>query len=445
MRLSDACTNVQASDSTRNSNWPYRRSRGVGLLKPARQVRSTAHLRRLLVEPLTRTYLVGSERWQPRSYQCFNPDLKTHSTLSADLRIHGVKQCLHSDPKHVVRHKIMSRTSHNREYAQRLGQVYGDDFQEEVIFLLGQTYTAFQRVPQKPGGDGGLDGLTHDYSHGYCIYGLDLQPSSKTSADELRKKIAAKFRSDLRSLFELTHENNVLIYEENKPLAAILTAGKKLKLIRLIANYMEDHRLLGDLNTSFVEYKSASRQKYVESDCSFTLWGPDDICNQLVINDTALFRIREPGIATIIEEVENTAPHELPAPAVAIDSLEDKLKHLSNEAEFITEQKEQILTEWRRHLLLMQKFNTHLPDLHKKLESLVKKVALEATMESAAGKNANIAPELISQMRDRIYQGATSILGQVMPDAVAHEFAEWTVAKLIGHCPLDWRAKKRTA
>lgn len=337
----------------------------------------------------------------------------------------------------------MSRTSHNREYAQLLGQIYGDEFQEEIIFLLTRTYLDFQRIAQKPHGDGGFDGLSHGLTHGYFCYGLDLQPTSKTTPDELRTKVARKFREDFRKIFELKYEGKALVHEENSRLATVLTAGKKVKHLRLIANYAEDHRLIGDLNQSWTEYKQASACRFIDDTCGWHLWGPDDICGNLIIDEIALFRIKEPNIANIISEIENTEPHQLPPPTITTDNLEDKIMALNNDKEFIEEQKEYILTDWRRHLFMMQKFNTHIPDYHKRLEVLVKKSAAEANFASVAGPKA--APtELVRNVREKIYFGAKAILCPAMPDSVAQEFADWTVARMIGHCPLDWRKSKQS-
>ena len=60
----------------------------------------------------------------------------------------------------------------------------------------------FQRIPDKPSGDGGLDGLSHGQSCGYCCYGPEQEPF-KTNRVGLKKDIVEKFRNDLRKLFEV--------------------------------------------------------------------------------------------------------------------------------------------------------------------------------------------------------------------------------------------------
>ena len=56
-------------------------------------------------------------------------------------------------------------------YADYLGALEGNEFQDHVCFRLGRRFTDFQPVPANPGGDGGVDGLSHGLTQGYCCYG----------------------------------------------------------------------------------------------------------------------------------------------------------------------------------------------------------------------------------------------------------------------------------
>jgi hypothetical protein len=149
------------------------------------------------------------------------------------------------------------------EYARKLGLLSGDPFEAEVVVALQQTFTGngFQRVPDKPQGDGGLDGLSHGRTRAYCCYGPELQPSPRTLAAALRKKIADKFKSDLRRLLELDFKSSKLVKKANDELATVLgdPPSVKIQVIVLITNVFEDKRLIGDLGNAFDEYKKASK------------------------------------------------------------------------------------------------------------------------------------------------------------------------------------------
>src|SRR5262245_56577779 len=94
---------------------------------------------------------------------------------------------------------VAQRITPADEYARKLGLLLGNDFEDEVVIALQQTDLAFQRVPRKPNGDGGLDGFSHGRTVVYCCYGLEVIHEPGINAAEKRKrlvkKIVAKFKS----------------------------------------------------------------------------------------------------------------------------------------------------------------------------------------------------------------------------------------------------------
>lgn len=74
------------------------------------------------------------------------------------------------------------------QYARKLGHLSGDPFEDEIVIALQQTIVGFQRVPDKPHGDGGLDGISHNFTRAYCCYGLELQPGPGTISAAIRRK-----------------------------------------------------------------------------------------------------------------------------------------------------------------------------------------------------------------------------------------------------------------
>lgn len=55
----------------------------------------------------------------------------------------------------------MSGNRLNSTLAERLRRLEGEAFEEAVCLALELNLHDFQRIPDKPQGDGGLDGLSH--------------------------------------------------------------------------------------------------------------------------------------------------------------------------------------------------------------------------------------------------------------------------------------------
>lgn len=70
----------------------------------------------------------------------------------------------------------MARKANASDYEKLLGGLEGDAFQDEVSARLGSLFSDFQRIPPKPSGDGGLDGLSHGHTRAYCCYGPEQEP-----------------------------------------------------------------------------------------------------------------------------------------------------------------------------------------------------------------------------------------------------------------------------
>jgi hypothetical protein len=284
---------------------------------------------------------------------------------------------------------------------------------------------------------GGLDGLSHRWTYAYCCYGLDLQASPGTEAKELRKKIVAKFRSDLHKLFELDPAQVAPVHKENNGLASVLRAGIKLKIIRLLCNYYRDKELLGDLIDVFRTRFAASSRRFVADDCSMTLWGPNEIVDMLTIDGEALFRIENPGLATILSEVDNTQPNLLPAPT-GTDKLDEKINKVSNLTDEIrTKWKDEFLTSWRRNILLMQRLNNNFPQLHQRLERLRIDATVNAARESE--RDGHLV-DTISTVQTYIQNKTESILER-LPKNQTERYAETEVARLLGECSINWKTR----
>ncbi len=168
-------------------------------------------------------------------------------------------------------------TQHTANYARMLGTLEGDAFEDEVCARLATCIADFQRIPRKPAGDAGLDGLSHGQTRAYCCYGPQQEPF-KQKTKGLKGDILEKCRSDLRKLFELEHATKKkLIAKPSPEMTTILAPGRRITNVYLVLSWFETHRIIGPLNESFAEYKAASSCTYVDPAARLTIWGPKEL------------------------------------------------------------------------------------------------------------------------------------------------------------------------
>jgi len=198
------------------------------------------------------------------------------------------------------------------EYSQRLSELSGIEFQDEVCARLYHSILGFQTVPSKPQGDAGLDGFSHGGKRGYCCYGLENIPSATNKQRE--SAIVKKFKSDLRRLFELEHKNKKLVHAQSPEMSKILPKGTKLEYIELIANWFDSHRVLSPILTAVGEYKLASKCNYVEPTADVIVVGPKELANRYGVDEITIARIRQRAFIKTVKEA---------AQVVTIDNPKD--------------------------------------------------------------------------------------------------------------------------
>lgn len=329
------------------------------------------------------------------------------------------------------------------EYARKLGLLTGDAFEREVVVAFQQTHLGFQRVPDKPHGDGGLDGLSHSFTRGYCCYGLELQPSPGTLAAALRKKIARKFKDDLMRLFELKLVKKKLVHAPNEVLPKVLGASLsslKLDVIRLIVNVFEDNRLIGDLRTTFDALRNASKKRYVAAQCELTIWGPEDVANNTSVSEQSLVRLDHPGLFEAIKVAEEQAKtHEPPGQEKFNKKFDDLLAPTldAEERQSVEDLRPTFKKAWSTSLLLNQQVASSLPALHEEFDRMRKTAARDARLASS---KPGVDPfTLIEDAQRRLHELMGSLVNGGLPSTTRDQLAEAETGRLIGECPLRWR------
>jgi hypothetical protein len=328
------------------------------------------------------------------------------------------------------------------DYARKLALLSGDPFETEVITALQQTISSFQRVPDKPHGDGGLDGLSHQYSRAYCCYGLELQPGPGTLAAALRKKIANKFKADLRRLLAVEFRSRKLVEKANIVLAGVLgdPPSSRIMMIILITNVFEDNRLIGDLRKGFEEYMNASKKRFVDGRCELVIWGPIDFANNMAVSEQCLLRVENPGLFEVLKTVEQQAKTHEPSDQ---DKFNEKFAYLDANLPRLKEGIQALKTTfklgWSKSILIDQQLAATLPNVHEEYERARKTAATNAHI--ASGKQGVDPFELLENVRVGLRIRMAELVNGGLPPSTRDELVEAETGRLIGECPLDWRSQ----
>lgn len=333
----------------------------------------------------------------------------------------------------------MSRTV---EYARKLATLTGDAFETEVVVALQQSFTGgCQRVPDKPNGDGGLDGLSHNGTRAYCCYGLEMQPGPGTLAARLRKKIVDKFKADLRRLLELDFVKKKLVHCPNKVLCGVVgdPPVQRILNITLVANVFEDNQLIGDLRTAFADYMNVSNKKFVDPKCDLNLWGPEDVALNTSVTEQFLLRLEHPALFSAIESsITQAEKHEPPDQDRFIAKFDALVAVVSpTKKPGIDSLKATFKKGWSRSILLNQQLSATLPDVHEQFERMRKAAATDANLDS---NKPGVDPfTLLERARERLRRQMSDLVNGGLPSATRDELVDAETGRLIGECPLDWR------
>ncbi|MGN6106575.1 MAG: hypothetical protein ACTHU0_15825 [Kofleriaceae bacterium] len=319
----------------------------------------------------------------------------------------------------------------------------GDAFEAEVIVALHQSFTGgCQRIPDKPNGDGGIDGLSHNGRRAYCCYGLEMLPSPGTLPARLRQKIAKKFKSDLLRIHELDFNNKKLVHKTNTALAGIL-GNPPIQLIEnitLVANIFEDNQLIGDLKSAQAEYLKVSRNRFVHPNCELILWGPEDVANHASVTEQFLLRVEHPALFAAIQSAAKQAPkHVLPNQHGFNQKFNDLAQRVSPARKSSIEAlRDEFRKGWSRSILLNDQLASTLPDLHEEFERVRRRAATDANIQS---NKPGVDPfTLVEKAREGLREQMAGLVNGGLPSGTRDELVDAETGRLLGECPLEWRA-----
>ena len=320
------------------------------------------------------------------------------------------------------------------EYEKFVGGLEGDAFQDEVCARLQGHITDFQRIPDKPSGDGGLDGLSHGQEYAYCCYGPEQDPV-KLKVKGLKDAIVEKFSADLRKLFEVAiGSNRRVVPAPNAELATIMGVGNKIRTIYLVVSWFETHRIIGPLNTAFNRYKRASQLKYVRDDAKLTIWGPKDLATHGPLDEHTLFRLQNKDL---FEHLRAASAEDIP-PNTTGDfdaKFADLKRRRVSRAVYIDGLAKEFRDAWAAAIALDNDLASTSVVLHEALETARTDAARAARVRSMSGTEPY---ELIGTMQQDVVDRLGEEFGRRL-GGMASKVADGVVAGMIGECPIEWR------
>jgi len=316
-------------------------------------------------------------------------------------------------------------------YIKALSGLEGDPFQDAVSALIGQSIRGFQTVPDKPQGDGGLDGFSHGGTVAYCCYGPEYS-AAKTTKDRV-KAVIAKFAKDMRRLFELDTDKTKLVHCDNEKLPKILPSNTKILEIRLIVNWFDDNEMLNPLHSLVPEYVAASKCNFVDKSVSMRIIGPKELVNEYQVDQAAVARIQHRGI---LDRVQNRAKGLALSDAGDFDAKMKALRVMRpGMGPAIDALEETFRENWKTSLAFENELDATVPSLRRSFDNARSQIvgAVSAIVVSA--------PEG-SVVIDQCRRAAVEILerdfakqyGDLVP-----ALAEGEIARLIGECPIEFR------
>ena len=329
----------------------------------------------------------------------------------------------------------MTGTKAPSAYEKILGSLEGQAFEDEVCARLQCLISDFQRIPAKPHGDGGLDGLSHGQTRGYCCYGPEQDPV-KLKTKGLTGAIIEKFSKDLRRLLEVSiGQDPPLDHEPTVELVTIMGKGNRMKNIYLVSSSFESHRVIGPINTAFANYRKASELRYVDPDATVTVWGPKDLANLGAVDEHTLFRIEN---RTLFEHVREAKTIAIQATGDFDSKFDDLKRRRPERAADIDALAQDFRRAWASAVALDDRLASTSVVLHEALEEARTGAATSARLQSLGS---DTPQGLIDTIRQDVVNRLDVSFGQRF-GVLTTKVADGIVAGLIGECPLEWRGDR---
>ena len=322
-------------------------------------------------------------------------------------------------------------------YVRALSELEEFAFQRAIVQRLLVALSNFQTVPTYPQGDGALDGHSHKGTRGYCCYGLKFD-TAKTPLQRA-KQIVAKFSSDIRRLYELEPKGkSKLVHKDNDALLSIFGAippkSDRICHISLIANWFENHAALGALKQNVIKYADASNCRWVTSDADVVLRGPKEFVDQYGVDESTMMWLSHQELYL---KLDSEAPSvEIPNAPSFDTKMTAAEELLPDSVDAVRQVAENLRNDWQRAIVFEHELSDRIPDLHGALERGRKRLLTRVLTH-----HANTPWEAISRAQEFSESIFCDDFLAIYGKGMVRDLASGEVARLVGACPINWKAK----
>jgi hypothetical protein len=321
-------------------------------------------------------------------------------------------------------------------YIKTLSELEENAFQRAIVQRLLVALSNFQSIPAYPQGDGGLDGHSHNGTKGYCCYGLKFDAAKTPS--QRAKQLVKKFSSDLRRLYELETKGKAgFIHKENDALLKIFggvpSDSDRICHLTLIANWFESNEPLGTIKQNAATYAGASQCRWVAPNADVVLRGPKEFADQYGVDESTMMWLKHQELlvkldteSPLIEVPEGpTFDSKMLAAEALLPGNESDVKQIA----------ENLRSDWQRAIVFETHISDRLPPLHAALERGRKRILTRVLTH-----NSKMPWEAISRAQEFGEEILSDDFLEGFGKAMVRDLASGEVARLVGGCPINWKA-----
>lgn len=327
-------------------------------------------------------------------------------------------------------------------YIKALAALEELPFQRAIVQRLLVALNNFQTVPSNPQGDGGLDGHSDHATRAYCCYGL--QYAATKSAKQRSKKLAAKFSKDLRRLYEVGTKANgkVLRHEDNDALlrhfGKLPDPANRICHVTLIANWFESHEAYGEIIQNRARYALASQCRWITPTADVVLKGPREFVDQYGTDQSSMLWLEHQGTWDQLEK--DAVITELPDGPTFDSKMTAAEDWRPDSRSEVVQIADLLRADWQRAIAFEKQLDDRLPQLRKALERGRKNLKLQVLTQDKSDPWETLRRS--QQIAESIFRDD---FRPIYGEAMVRELASGETARLVGECPINWKAKTRVS
>ena len=321
----------------------------------------------------------------------------------------------------------VTQSSH-QQFVQTLASLTGSEFEDAVCKHLSIAIADFHPVPDK-GGDGGLDGISHEGTQGYCCYGPQFKPQQATN--NRVTEVVEKFKKDLCRIFEIDGMST-LAHCTNAEIKEALPDGARLTRITLIASWASDKRIYQRLKSAFDKLKAKSQCCYVSPEVVLTVRDPEFLAASYPVTEASIAMLERAHLHRLVQELAQTVDLGL---TVDFDQKIAVLKELfPTQLQTIETFATSARAAWKMSLALEQRLAETSPVRHQAIEDARVRIAAHTSTEMLGAS----APwELLPDLKEYASDAVAHALGEER-HGIAADAGFGEIARLIGECTIGW-------